>query len=223
MRDAETKTDFERELDEALEGAGQELEALVGRLTPAVQARAAHVLLLRGSRQRRATIREDVEDLTQDVLMLLFADDARILRSWKPGRGLSLERFVALVAERRITSILRSGKRTAWREDPTLPEKLEALPEPAVETERVVSSRELLDRLVSRLREELSPLGWRLFELLFVQERTVAETVEETHMSTDAIYAWRSRLRSVSRTLVAELQRTPAGDAKRAARGERRA
>lgn len=222
MRDAETKIDFERELDEALGGAGPELEALVARLTPAVQARAAHVLLLRGPRQRRATIREDVEDLTQDVLMLLFADDARILRGWVPGRGLSLERFVALVAERRITSILRSGKRTAWREDPTLPEQLEALPEPAAEVERMVSSRELLNRLVARLREELSPLGWRLFELLFMHERTVSEVVEETQMSTDAIYAWRSRLRRLSRTLVAELQRTPT-ETKHEVRGRWRA
>jgi len=42
-------------------------------------------------------VRQEVADLIQEVFMALFADDARVLRSWQPERGLSLDNFVGLV------------------------------------------------------------------------------------------------------------------------------
>jgi RNA polymerase sigma-70 factor, ECF subfamily len=68
--------------------------------------------------------------------------------------------------------------------------------------------------LLDRLREKLSPLGQRLFELLFVQEMSPEETMAATGLSADAVYAWRSRLRRLARKLLAELSGNAASQRK---------
>src|SRR5262245_6251425 len=110
---------------DSLKGERRALATLVDRLTPVIQARAAHWLLRqRGARAR--SIRQEVEDLTQEVFLCLFDQGGRTLRSWEPERGLSLDRFVGLVAERQIVSILRTQKRNPWTEDPTLSDDIDA-------------------------------------------------------------------------------------------------
>jgi len=181
----------------------------VRRMTPIVQARVARKLL--SFRDRSAAgrdVRQEVEDLTQEVFLALFADGARVLRSWQPERGLSLENFVGLVAERLAVSILRNQRRSPWSSDPTLDETLDAFGT-APSAEREAVSRDTLARLLDRLTEELSPLGRQLFELLLVQEVPVAEATARTGLSSDAIYTWRSRLRRVARRLLAELSESP--------------
>ena len=188
---------------DALAGRQEAVVELVDRLTPVIQARVARVLLARGG---GPGIRARVEDLTQEVFLTLFADRGRVLALWRPERGLSLENFAGLVARRRALSILRTGKGDPWREDPTLAEELEGLDErtPVPGPEARAAGREELSNLLARLREALSPLGWHLFELLFVRQCTVEETRHATGMSPDAIYAWRSRLRRLARRLAAE-------------------
>ncbi len=66
-------------------------------------------------------------------------------------------------------------------------------------------SHDLLQTVLARMRETLSPLGWRLFELLYIAEKSIDEVKDETDMSADAIYAWRSRLRKLARLCQQEL------------------
>lgn len=187
-------------VSQALAGRRAALADLVDLLTPVIQARVARTVLVRGSRGGRSGVRPLVEDLTQEVFLLLFSDGGRVLRGWRPERGLSLENFVGLVARRRALSILRTGKGSPWREDPTLDEELDGeTPEADPETE--TASREQLRLVLERMREELSPLGWRLFELTMIEERPIREIETLTGMSPDAIYAWRSRLRKLAQRL----------------------
>ena len=190
----------------ALAGDPTALNRLVAVLTPVVQARVArtllaHRFLLAGGRD----LRQEVEDLSQDVFLKLFSRDAHVLRSWQAELGLSLENFVGMVAEREVWSFLRSGRRNPRKEDPSIP--LEELKAEVLEPgpEKVATIREHLGLLLDRLREELSPLGWWLFELLFVQELSVNEVRDASGLSADAVYAWRSRLRSLARKLEAEM------------------
>lgn len=192
-------------LDRALAGDEEELSRLVGELTPVVQARVARCLLRRRTGQAAGrSVRQEVEDLTQDVFLLLFANQAKVLRSWQAERGLSFTNFVGLVAERQATSTLRSGRRSPWKDDPTRPEDLDA---PAVESgpEGAAASREELRLLLHRLTEELSPQGRQLFDLLFLQDLSLAEVAARTGLSSGAIYAWRSRLRRLACQLHAEM------------------
>ncbi len=193
-----------RLVSQALAGHEPALASLVDLLTPVVQARVARALLAHRPPGGGRSIREQVEDLTQEVFLTLFADGARVLKTWNSDRGLSLENFVGLVAQRRAISMLRTGKRSPWKEDPTLDDELDgAAPDP--DPEERTASREHLRLLLGRLKEELSPLGWRLFDLLLVRERSVKEVRAETGMSRDAVYAWRSRLRKLARRLLDEI------------------
>jgi RNA polymerase sigma-70 factor (ECF subfamily) len=192
-------------LREALAGDQAALTRLVALLTPVIQARVARTLLARRSQLGSdRNVRQEVEDLTQEIFLLLFHKSGQVLRSWEAGRGLSLNNFVGLVSERQVVSFLRSGRRNPWREEPSLAEDLDVA---AVEggPEEVTASREQLRLLLEGLRERLSPFGRHLFELLFVQELSLTETMARTRLSADAVYAWRSRLRRLARDLLAEL------------------
>lgn len=191
-------------VERALARDGDALRSLVDVLTPVIQARVARALLRRASAASGRNIRQEVEDMTQDVFAALFADGGRALRAWEPGRGLSLVNFVGFVAERQVASILRTTRRSPWTEDPTLMEELDTpMDETGVEVR--MESQQMLEALLDRLREELSPLGLSLFEMLFIHQRSAPEICERTGMSRDAVYAWQSRLGKLCRKLGAEL------------------
>jgi RNA polymerase sigma-70 factor, ECF subfamily len=189
-------------VEQALAGGQAALSRLVDRLTPIIQARAARCLL-RAGRGAGPRLRQELKDLVQQVFLALFDQGGRILSSWDPGRGLSFDNFVGLVAERQVFSILRSGKRDPWKEDPTLVDEMDG-PSDAPDPEQLAASREELEQLLARLRETLSPLGWHLFDLLYLQERSVEEVEKATGLSADAVYAWRSRLRKLARRLLGD-------------------
>lgn len=194
---------------DAVGGDGDAARRLVVLLTPVVRARAARALLRRGRRAGRS-IDQELEDLTQDVLLALFDDDGRRLRAWSPEFG-PIEGFVGLLAEREVSSILRSGRRSPWRDDPLPDEDLERRKEVHDGAEAQLASRDMLVRLLDKLRERLSPQGLRIFYALFAEDKSVEAVCEELHMQPDAVYAWRSRLARLSRTLAAELENSADG------------
>ncbi|MEM9056792.1 MAG: hypothetical protein AAGD86_04905 [Pseudomonadota bacterium] len=192
-------------ISQALAGDAAALRALVDRLTPVIQARVAR-RLLGGSAHR--DLRQDVKDLTQDIFLHLLENNGRVLAAWEPERGMSLDNYVGLIAERRTVSHLRSGRSNPWRESGSLDD----VDEPKAGGEdlsAVMMTQDMLQTLLERMREALSPLGWRLFELLYIAEKSVDEVQAETAMSADAIYAWRSRLRKLARRCHEELAVRP--------------
>jgi RNA polymerase sigma factor (sigma-70 family) len=195
--------DHERDrVHSALAGDPAAVHWLVEHLSPVIQARVARALLRRASGGRSS--RQEVEDMTQEVFVALFENGGKVLRSWEPERGMSLANFTGLVAERQVAAILRSGRRSPWTEDPTLSEDLDRPGDDAPDPEDVVASQELLTVLLDRLRAELSPKGLDLFERLYLHEESVEAVCTATGMSADAVYAWRSRLGKLVRTLAAE-------------------
>ena len=198
-------------LAETLAGNATGARALVDLLYPVVQARVARVLL-RSTVWRRASARQEVDDLTQDVFAALFERDGKALRSWDPERGLSLPNFVGLLAERSALSALRSGKRAPLLSTADEERALDRLAEPGPGPEPAAMSRELLEMLLDRLRVALSPFGFHLFQLLYVEDRSPDEVASATKLSADAVYAWRSRLRKLANHLASELAVTAAAD-----------
>ena len=194
-----------RLLDDALRGKREATRTLVDRLTPVVQCRVARALLRRGGVKGR-DVRQEVEDLTQEVFEALFAQDGKALRGWDPEKGLGIESFAGLVAERLVLSILRSRRRSPFTEDPSETEKLEEGAPPTPGPERSVASRQLGRVLLEGLRRDLSPLGYQVFEMLFCEEREPAQVGEALGMSLDAVYAWRSRIRKAARAVMAEME-----------------
>jgi len=192
-----------RLLRRALDGCTDELPALVRRFSPIIQARTVRVLgRLHHLDQRRT--RQEVEEFVQHVFLSLFDDDAAALRSWRPEGGLSLDNWIGLIAERQVLSLVRTRKRNPWTEDPVPAEDLDGVVQsPGPEAQAV--GRDLQEQLLDRIQERLSPLGWQLFGLLYIQELSVNEAAVHAGMSHEAIYAWRSRLRRLAREMYQEL------------------
>jgi RNA polymerase sigma factor (sigma-70 family) len=190
----------------ALSGAPEIVRRFVDEMTPIVQARVVRGLLRRRGAALGRDLRQEVADLTQEVFVSLFDDGGRALRAYRAERGLSLPNYIGLLAERQVASIMRSGRRSPFTEEPTIDDELHDAfgAGPALDTQ--LASRELLERLLDRLRASLTPKGLQLFRLLYVEERSVEEICTETAMRPDAVYAWRSRIGKLVRSLAAELE-----------------
>jgi RNA polymerase sigma-70 factor (ECF subfamily) len=188
----------------ALEGDAASVRALVASFTPVLQARAARALIRRGGGQGRDP-RQELADLVQEVFLVLFRDDGRVLRSWQPERGLSLLNFVGLVAEREVRQIAISGRRSPWALDPSEESEIERAA-PLVEgPESAFASRHLFGQMVERLESELNAKAFELFRLLVVEDLPAPEVCAMTGLSSDAVYTWRSRLLRRARQLLTEL------------------
>lgn len=193
-----------RWLEGALTGEPAATQALVKALRPIVQARVARVLLRHAGRALGREVRQEVDDLTQDVFVQLFADDARVMRRWSPEKGLSLANFVGLVAHRHATKVLMSDRRSPWSEEPTLAPALDQARGHA-DAERAIIHRDLLAKVLVRLRTELSPRAQLLFQALVVDRQPMPEVVAATGLSAAALYQWRSRLTRSVREIAAEI------------------
>jgi DNA-directed RNA polymerase specialized sigma24 family protein len=191
-------------LNAALSGERTAMRALVDRLAPVIWSRVTR--MAQRGRRTPDQVRQLGEDLTQDVFAALFQDGGRALRGWVPARGLSLEAYVGLLAEHQAASILRSGRRSAWREDATSDETLVETAGATAAADGPLLARDVLVRVLERVRQELSPRGLQIFELLVVEERSVADVCAIMSMTPDAVYAWRSRIGKLTATIAAELE-----------------
>ena len=199
MPDSEDPRDLIRH---ALAGDPVKLRALVDRLSPVITKRVTATLW---QRNRKRNVPQDALDMTQDVFVALFQSDGKALRAWDPARGMSLESFVGLLAQHQVISLLRSGRTSAWREEATESEEINDLAMATVTPDAIVSSREHLQNLLDRLRENLSPRGLELFQRIIVDEEPLEAISQQTGLTRDALYQWKSRLLRLVRTLSAEI------------------
>jgi RNA polymerase sigma-70 factor (ECF subfamily) len=194
-------------VDRALARDAGAVRALVDSLTSVVQARVVRVLGRRAGTRGGRSARQEMEDMAQEVFVALFADDARALRSWDRTRGLSLANYVGLIAEHQVASILRSGRRSPWTDEPTAVDVLADTVDDTARPEAHVASREEFGALLQRLRAALTPRGLHLFYALFVDDVAVATICEQMVMTEDAVYAAKSRILKVVRTVAEEMSR----------------
>ena len=175
-----------------LDGDRRAVAAFVRVMTPIVQARAAKAM--RGFAVEGSRARQELEDMVQDTFLALFANESKLLRGWDPDRGLSFQNFVGLIAYRLALSKLRTQKSNPFNADPTMDEELEQGQEPEPAFDTALAQRDLMVKVVARVRAKLSPLGLSLFTALIIEEREIEDVMMEESMSRDALYAWRSRL-----------------------------
>jgi DNA-directed RNA polymerase specialized sigma24 family protein len=192
------------EVSAAVSGDRAAVRVLLLELTPVVRVRVGRALYRYRGSARRREVRQEADDLVQDVLVELFRQDGRVLRSWDPARGLSLLGFVRLVTDRTASAIL-SGARSPWRDDPMDPQDFSGYSAEESTVETRVMSAQLAGRVYEALLVELTPLAFRVFELLFVEEADVATTCATLNLTADAVYAWRARLSKTIRRLSDEL------------------
>lgn len=182
----------------------QTARTLVNVLTPVIRARAARALMRRQTRAQGRELRQEIDELTQEVFVSLFAQNVSPLRSWDARRGLSLTNFAGLIAEREISDILQSGRRRPWSELAAI-DVSEQEPAADGDPHAAAEARDLCSRLRARVEAELPGPAAQLFELLLVEGRSVEEVQQITGQSREAIYACRSRMAKTVRRIAEEL------------------
>ena len=199
----------------AIKGSPRAIRRLVARLTPVIRARCGRVLL-RSSFRCGRDVQQQLDDMTQEVFLALFDRECRELSRWDPERGASLDNFIGVIAHRQTLALLRTGRRNPWYEEPVddgdFPELSDKGPAPDETTIR----RDLLERVVAELEQTLSAQAHSMFQLLILEARSVSEVCEQTGLSSDAVYAWRSRLLKRVRqlALLYETETDHVGDAR---------
>jgi RNA polymerase sigma-70 factor (ECF subfamily) len=185
------------------------VRALVDLLSPVI-ARRVSAALWRRSPGR--DVQTEMQDITQEVFLSLFAADGKALRAWDPRRGLSLQNFVGLIAQHQVVSILRTGKRSPWPDDPTDAAILDGYQGTEPAADAVIGSREQLVTLLERVRGRLSPRGLELFQRMIIEEESIEELGAATGLSRDALYQWKTRLLRLVREISAEIEAPPVSD-----------
>jgi RNA polymerase sigma factor (sigma-70 family) len=200
-------------VDRALAGDPGAQRLLVTELTPTIQWSVGKMLRRwRTGLAAARDLRQEVEDMVQEVFVELFEKDGLTLRRWDPDR-LPLKGFVGYVARIRTAEVLRS-RRSPWREQPSAPDDL-----PGGTVRRTpeddTGSIDLLRKIHLCLTAGFSTDDAHLFDLFFLRQlppQHVADTVDRTLA---AVYKWRSRLYEKARQcrdqvskLSSRLQRT---------------
>jgi RNA polymerase sigma-70 factor (ECF subfamily) len=191
-------SDDERLVAEALAGDPKMRRQLATRLLGTIQ-REVVAVLRRAAAPRGRDPRQEVQELTQDVLVLLFERDCQELRRWDPQRGRSLDSFVRLVARRRAARILHQGRGNPWADEPIDPTLVDADEPGDGDLARTLEDRSMLGRVLDHLYAQMSPRDLELFQLLFVDERDPQEVADALGMTRGAVNAWSYRTRKLAR------------------------
>lgn len=200
---------FRTLLDRARRGHGAAWKALVDALLPVVRARVGRALgRATHAPGRLRPLFDQQEDVEQQVFLFLFKDDARALAEWDPARGMSLENYVGLIAQREATNAVRYW-RAESRRDEVLAEGDEAPDARAVDAaaagaEERLAQREQLERLWAQLEASLTPKGLLIFRLLFVEELDADEVAATLGLTKRSVWNWTNRLRTLVREVGAD-------------------
>jgi len=195
-------------IQRALDGDRAAAHALMAAILPAIQRRVNAALLRRSAARQGRPIRQEVLDLTQEVMVALFENEGQALRRWDPNGGAALTTWVSRIADHQVASILRSGKRSPFTETPTEAEAFDATSQ-TPGAHDAMASRQRLQLVLQHLRDELSPLGYALFVDLFVDQREVEEVCASREMTPNAIYVWRNRLKKAALDFLKKLTDPP--------------
>ncbi len=193
-------------LARSLAGDRAARRALADRLIEPIQREVA-IALTRAAAGSGHDARQEVRDLVQDVLLLLFEHDARELRRWDPARGRGLESFVRLIARRRVARVVSQRRGNPWA---LVLVDSELLPEEDGGSDLLaqLEQRNQLDAVLLALHARMDDRDHELFEMLFVEERDPAEVAAAMGLSRGAVNAWGYRMRKLARALAASADAT---------------
>lgn len=144
----------------------------------------------------RPSRREEIEDLSQEVFLALFDQDARKLRQYQGRNGCSLASWVRVVANRLTIDKLRKEGRTISLDDPMNAEatkiretRPDAAPGPEPQVEQALRAAR-----VREMVEDLPPKDRLFVRLFYFQGLPIEEVAEMIGVTTNAAYVRKMRL-----------------------------
>jgi RNA polymerase sigma factor (sigma-70 family) len=154
---------------------------------------------------------DEVDDVIQSVWLVLWKDDGRQLQAWSPDRGISLEAYVGMIAERetgnhlqRVTALRRGEAQTDsfHAAGPDGRGDLE-MPAPGASPEQVVEADDLMRALEAHLSTELSEKGRLVLALVYVDGRSPDEAARLLGVQLQVVYNWQHKIRGLARDFLA--------------------
>jgi len=164
----------------------------VERITAIVRARVRRFLA-----RSRGHAGDEVDDVVQEIWLALLDRDARRLRSWDRGRGVSLEHYIARIADRQLLSRAAHG-RARLRSAPLV--ELDAMPEDAAvdrwTPEAAAGTAALLTRWRADVGRQLPGRGPAIFELM-IRELDADQIARALEVNRQVVYNWQHQIRGV--------------------------
>lgn len=186
------------DIDRAFRNAPAEKRRLDAWLLPVVT-QSVGLALRPIARAFDRDIRQEMEEFVQDTWLMLLKDGAHVLRMWDPSRGRSLSSWVRLVTERHILRTLKGHRRNPWANQSMPMQQIVALLDDGLPLRPTfIEDLEValyLERLFDDVRREFNEQQWRLFNLIFIEQRDLGDLVGQENMSLDNLHKWASRLR----------------------------
>ena len=176
--------------------ATQELER---RLSPVICAR-----IRRRLSPFEAGEEDRVADLAQSVWVVLFENQADLLRRYDPSRGASLENFVGMITDREIINLHRKQRALKRGGDLTRVSASELLDRPSTEAspEQQCLVRELDHRVERLIHAHLSSMELLIWRMKTVDTRRSSEIAHLLHLKPQAVYATVRRIRRLIERMV---------------------
>ncbi len=152
--------------------------------------------LVRRLARRRGLQEADADDLAQDVFRAVASAIGRF--ECDPARG-SFRAWLSTIARNLILNLLSSrGHRLRGSGDSEVARWLDEQPDPQPEDTSAEFDREyrrqLFDWAASHVREEVSDLEWRAFQLGGVEGRPAAEVAARLGTTIGTVYSYKSRV-----------------------------
>lgn len=141
-------------------------------------------------------VRQEVEDLVQEVLLHLFEKDGKALLAWDPAVA-DLTTYVGHIARSRAAMVLRSP-RSPWREHPVADDAVPEEPDSA-NPEHEAAVRDLWRQIYLCLAAKFKPRDFLLFRQLVVGQEKAKAAAEQLGEKLNNIHKWLSRIRGRAR------------------------
>ncbi|MBM4246537.1 MAG: sigma-70 family RNA polymerase sigma factor [Deltaproteobacteria bacterium] len=154
----------------------------------------------------RPSLKQEIEDICQDVFLALFDQDARKLRQYQGRNGCSLASWLRVVANRLTIDRLRREGRTVSLDDPDNIESWrvrEAQPDARPGPEPLVAEAQRASR-VRDLIAQLAPKDQLFVQLFYFQGLPIEEVANTIGITTNAAYVRKMRLHEKLRRLASE-------------------
>jgi RNA polymerase sigma-70 factor (ECF subfamily) len=161
--------------------------------------------LIRGWLQRDPTLREEADDLTQEVLSVLIKELPQFHRQ-RPG---SFRAWLRIITINRLRELWRDRHRRPQAIGHTADSVLSQLEDPASELSRQWDQehdQHVVRRLLDLIEPEFTPPTWKAFRRVVLDDARPAVVAEELGLSVNSVLLAKSRvlkrLRELGRGLI---------------------
>jgi len=192
-------------VDLAIAGNKTALRLLIEHLTPVIQLAVVHILKRCTQNYQHNHTHLEVTDYCQEIFILMFKNDSKVLRDWNPNKGMNLKSYISLITKRRVISSLRNIKFTQSLDDDTIDINIDSFLKTPDEEAQFIN-RHLLYRIIKSLKNEISVFGYEIFIQIFLYGYSADEVASKMNLTKNSVYVWKNRLKAQAKNISDQLE-----------------